>query len=86
MEIPKQNPTLISKAAYAAYMLKDYALAAAYYAKAEALYPWDMENRGYLVNNLYLAGKTAEARKQYQLLKKYYPQSQIVSMYKDLLD
>lgn len=86
LQTHKQNPTLISKAAYAAYMLKDYSLAAAYYSRMIEIYPWDMESRGYLVNNLYLAGKTSDAKKQYQTLKKYYPQSQIISLYKDLLD
>lgn len=86
LQIHKQNPTLISKAAYGAYILKDYALAAAYYSRMIEIYPWDMESRGYLVNNLYLAGKTSEAKKQYQTLNKYYPQSQIISLYAGILD
>jgi tetratricopeptide (TPR) repeat protein len=85
LAVHKQNPTLYTKAAYAAYMMKDYAKAAAYYKSAIAIYPWDMESRGYLVNNLYLAGNIKEAKDQYTLLKKYYPKSAIVEQYKDIL-
>lgn len=83
--IHKQNPTLYSKAAYAAYMQKDYAKAATYYNTMIAIYPWDMESRGYLVNNLYLAGNIQEATAQFVLLKKYYPKSPIIEQYKDIL-
>ncbi|HRY83856.1 MAG TPA: tetratricopeptide repeat protein [Candidatus Cloacimonadota bacterium] len=84
--VHKQNPTLMSKAAYAAYMSKNYALAASYYQRMLSIYPWDMESRGYLVNNLYLAGNVEEARLQYQSLLKYYPQSTIITQYKGVLD
>ncbi len=84
--VHKQNPTLYSKAAYAAYQKKDYALTASYYARELEYYPWDMEVRGYLVNNLYLSGQTVEAKKQYQLLKKYSPTSSIITLYKGILD
>ena len=81
----RQNPTLISKGAYAAYMKKDYARAVTYYQTMIAIYPWDFESRGYLVNNLFLAGQNEEGLRQLLLLKKYYPQSAIVEQYKDKL-
>lgn len=81
----RQNPTLLSKGAYAAYLKKDYAKAVEYYQTMIAIYPWDMESRGYLVNNLFLAGQIEEGRRQLILLKKYYPQSAIVKQYKDKL-
>lgn len=84
--VHEQNPTLIGKAAYAAYLSKNYGLAADYYQRAISIYPWDMESRGYLVNNLYLAGKIPEAKLQYQSLLKYYPQSTIITQYKGILD
>ena len=86
LTIHKQNPTLLSKAAYAAYLKKDYTLAASYYQRAIDLYPWDMETRGYLINNLYLAGQTNEAKRQYQALKKNSPMSPMISTYKGILD
>ncbi len=76
-----QNPTILSKAAYAAYMKQDYAGAAEYYKTQNKYYPWDMEVLGYLVNNLYLAKDVENARKHYQKLKKYYPDSPIVKEY-----
>jgi hypothetical protein len=45
-----------------------------------------MENRAYLVNNLYLSGNIEAAKAQYKSLKKYYPQSQIVIDYREILD
>jgi tetratricopeptide (TPR) repeat protein len=81
-----RNPTLLSKAAYAVFMKKDYHTAAEYYARIVSFYPWDMDNRGYWVNNLYLSGNINEAKTQYQILKKYSPQSQIVIDYKGILD
>lgn len=80
-----ENPVLLGKTAYAAYMLKDYAKAADFYARILNAYPWDMENRGYLVNNLYLSGDLAGAREQFLLLKKYYPSSSVITIYKDIL-
>ena len=77
---------LLGKAAYAAYMLKEHSRAADYYARIIQLYPWDMEIRGYLVNNLYLAKRVDEARAEYRLLKKYFPQSGIVAQYKGVLE
>lgn len=82
----RQNPQLLAKAAYAAYLLKEHSLAADYYIRLIRLYPWDMESRGYLVNNLYLAGRVDEARVEYRLLKKYYPLSGIVAQYKGVLE
>jgi len=81
-----RNSILLSKAAYAAYMKQDYQVAAEYFSRIVALYPWDLDNRGYLVNNLYLSGNIPEAKKQYQILKKYAPQSQMVIDYKSILD
>jgi len=72
---------IMGKAAYAAYMKQDYAAAAGYYAAIIKITPWDMEIRGYLVNNLYLAKDVDNARKHYQKLKKYYPDSTIVKEY-----
>jgi tetratricopeptide (TPR) repeat protein len=86
LEQNPQNTLALSKAAYAAYMKKSYSLAADYFARIISISPWDMENRGYLVNNLYLSGNISEAGKQYRILKKYFPQSQIVIDYKDILD
>lgn len=81
-----QNTLLLSKAAYAAYMQKAYSSAADYFGFIVAISPWDMENRGYWVNNLYLSGQLPEAKKQYRILKKYYPESLIVSELKEVLD
>ena len=75
------NPIILGKAAYAAYMKQDYAGAAGYYTQVMKLTPWDMEIRGYLVNNLYLAKDMENAKKHYQKLKKYYPDSAIVKEY-----
>lgn len=76
-----QDQALMAKAAYAAYLKKDYATAASYYRMIISLYPWDMESRGYLVNNLFLAGLDAEGIQQYALLKKYYPRSSILALW-----
>jgi tetratricopeptide (TPR) repeat protein len=76
-----QNTVILGKAAYAAYMKQDYAGAASYYLSIIRITPWDMEIRGYLVNNLYLSKDTENARKHYVLLKKYYPESLIVKEY-----
>jgi tetratricopeptide (TPR) repeat protein len=81
-----QNPTLLGKLAYAYYMKRDYQNAALYYGRIVALYPWDMENRGYLLNNLYLAGRREEAQAQYLKLKKYYPASTIISEYRSIFE
>lgn len=81
-----QNTLLLAKAAYAAYMKKSYLVAAEYFARIKRINPWDMENRGYLVNNLYLGGKLVEARQEYKNLKKYHPQSKIVDDYREVLD
>ncbi len=80
------NTIPLSKAAYAAYMKKDHALAAEYYADILAAYPWDLDSRAYYVNNLYLSGNINEAKLQYRTLKKYAPQSQVVIDYKGILD
>ena len=80
------NTIPLSKAAYAAYMKKDHALAAEYYADILAAYPWDLDSRAYYVNNLYLCGNINEAKLQYRTLKKYAPQSQVVIDYKGILD
>ena len=62
----------MGKAAYAAYMLKEYSQAADYY-NASSSSPLGYGDRGYLVNNLYLAKRVDEAKAEYRLLKKYYP-------------
>lgn len=80
------NTILLGKAAYAAFMQKNYSQAAEYYANILEIYPWDMENRGYLVNNLYLSGDLKTAKQQYTLLKKYAPNSEIVIAYQGTLD
>ncbi len=76
-----QNTVIMGKAAYAAYMKQDYRATADYYLTIVKITPWDMETRGYLVNNLYLAKDVENARKHYQKLKKYYPDSSIVKEY-----
>lgn len=81
LKIHRQNPTLMSKGAYAAYMKKDYAKAAAYYQTLISFYPWDMESRGYLVNNLFLSAQDAEGIRHLNLLKKYYPRSAMVELW-----
>ncbi len=81
-----ENTLLLGKGAYAAYMLKDYLTAAEYFARIGAIHPWDMENRGYLMNNLYLSEQEAAAREQYLFLKKYYPQSQLLPNYKRIFE
>ncbi|MDD2423348.1 MAG: tetratricopeptide repeat protein [Candidatus Cloacimonetes bacterium] len=81
-----QNTILLSKAAYAAFMNKAYGTAADYFGFIVASSPWDLENRGYWVNNLYLSGNLSEAKKQYRILKKYHPDSQIVLDLQKALD
>ena len=81
LKIHRQNPTLMSKGAYAAYMKKDYARAAAYYQTLISIYPWDMESRGYLVNNLFLSAQDTEGIRQLNLLKKYYPRSAMLELW-----
>jgi tetratricopeptide (TPR) repeat protein len=81
-----ENLILLQKGGYAAYVAKDYAKAADFFNRIADLYPWDMDNRGYLMNNLYLSGQISEAKKQYQFLKKYYPASQILITYKDVFE
>lgn len=76
-----QNTTVMSKAAYAHYMKQEYRNAADYYERIIKISPWDMEVRGYLVNNLYLSKDVTEAKKHYLVLKKYYPLSSIVRDY-----
>lgn len=80
-----ENQILMVKGAYAAYLAKDYRKAAEYYRKITDISPWDMESRGYLVNNLFLAGEESEALMQLRLLMKYYPHSSIIELYKDRL-
>lgn len=79
------NPVILGKAAYAAYMKQDHRGAADYYLAILKITAWDMEIRGYLVNNLYLAKDVDAARRHYQKLKKYYPDSTIVKEYAKLL-
>lgn len=81
-----QNTVLLSKAAYAAYMKEAYGTAADYFGLIIAISPWDLENRGYWVNNLYLSGNLSEAKKEYRILKKYAPESQIVLELQGVLD
>ncbi len=81
-----QNTLLLSKGAYAAFMNKAYGTAADYFGYIVAISPWDLENRGYWVNNLYLSGNLSEAKKQYRTLKKYHPESQIVIELQEVLD
>ncbi|MCK9165461.1 MAG: hypothetical protein M0P45_06500, partial [Candidatus Cloacimonas sp.] len=57
-----QNIVVLSKAAYATYMLQNYRATADYYQRIINISPWDMEARGYLVNNLYLAKDIENAR------------------------
>ncbi len=86
VKIHTQNPTLLGKLAYAYYMKQDYQNAAIYYGRIVSIYPWDMENRAYLLNNLYLAGKHEEARAEYLKLKKYYPASTMISAYRSVFE
>lgn len=86
LKIEPRNSTILGKLAYAAYMKKDYKLSSGYYGKIVELYPWDMENRAYYVNNLYLAGKITEAKAEYAKLKKYHPSSRTVSDYSEILN
>ena len=79
-----QNMLVLGKAAYATYMLQDYQATANYYQRIIDIFPWDMESRGYLVNNLYLAKDIENARKHYQLLKKYAPDSAMVKEYSNI--
>ncbi len=86
IKLHPQNITLLGKAAYAAYMLKDYRAAAEFFASIAALHPWDMENRAYLMNNLYLSEQETAAREQYLFLKKYYPQSSLLPNYQRVFE
>ena len=79
-----QNTLIMSKAAYAAYMQQNYRATADYYLEIIKLAPWDMESRGYLVNNLYLSKDTENARKHYNILKKYSPDSPMVKEYSSI--
>ncbi len=81
-----ENTLLLGKGGYAAYMLKDYRAAAEFFARIAEISPWDMENRGYLMNNLYLSEQEAAAREQYQFLKKYYPQSPLLPNYQRIFE
>ena len=76
-----QNIVVLSKAAYATYMLQNYRATADYYQRIINISPWDVEARGYLVNNLYLAKDIENARKHYQTLKKYAPDSAMAKEY-----
>lgn len=80
-----QSTVVLGKAAYAAYMKQDYRGAADYYIAILRVSSYDMEIRGYLVNNLYLAKDVENARKHYQKLKQYYPDSPIVKEYAKVL-
>ena len=79
-----QNMLVLGKAAYATYMLQDYQATANYYQRIIDIFPWDMESRGYLVNNLYLAKDIENARKHYQILKKYAPDSAMAKEYSNI--
>jgi tetratricopeptide (TPR) repeat protein len=81
-----QNTVIMGKAAYAAYMKQQYRDVADYYLAILKVTPWDMEARAYLVNNLYQAKDIEAAKKQYQLLKKYYPESAMVKEYAKVLN
>lgn len=86
LKVHQQSPSLLSKIAYAAYMKKDYNTSSRYYGRIVELYPWDMDNRAYYVNNLYLAGKLNEAKAEYAKLKKYSPDSQTVADFAGILN
>ena len=79
-----QNIVVLSKAAYATYMLQNYKATADYYQRIINISPWDMEARGYLVNNLYLAKDIENARKHYQILIKYAPDSAMAKEYSNI--
>jgi len=79
-----QNIVVLSKAAYATYMLQNYRATADYYQRIINISPWDMEARGYLVNNLYLAKDIENARKHYQILIKYAPDSAMAKEYSNI--
>ena len=79
-----QNIVVLSKAAYATYMLQNYRATADYYQRIINISPWDMEARGYLVNNLYLAKDIENARKHYQILIKYAPDSAMAQEYSNI--
>ena len=81
-----KNPMLLGQGAYAAYMIKDYRSAAEFYGRIVAVYPWDMQNRAYYMNNLFLSEQDAAAREQYFFLKKYYPQSSLLPTYKRIFE
>lgn len=81
-----QHTLIMAKAAYAAYMKQEYKLAADYYARIIKITPWDMEIRGYLVNNLYLSKDVKGAKIHYQKLKKYAPDSIIAKEYGKIFD
>jgi nitrogenase subunit NifH len=62
-------------------MLQNYRATADYYQRIVNIFPWDMESRGYLVNNLYLSKDIENARQHYQILKKYAPDSAMAKEY-----
>ncbi|MDD3606056.1 MAG: tetratricopeptide repeat protein [Candidatus Cloacimonas acidaminovorans] len=76
-----QNIAVLNKAAYSTYMLQNYRATADYYQRIVNIFPWDMESRGYLVNNLYLSKDIENARQHYQILKKYAPDSAMAKEY-----
>ena len=86
LKIYPQSTIVLVKAAYAAYMKQEYKMASDYYIRYIKVSPWDMDVRGYLVNNLYLAKETVEAKKHYQKLKKYAPESPIVKEYAKIFE
>ncbi len=80
------NVLVLHKMGYAHYMKKDYKTAASYYQRIININAYDFDARGYLLAAHYYANDRIEAKKQYLLLKKYYPASQFVTDFSSVME
>jgi tetratricopeptide (TPR) repeat protein len=80
------NTDVLLKAGYAAFMKRDYNQAIDYYERVLSVNPYNFEATGYLLPAYFYSGNTIEARKHYQFLKKYYPESQSVKDFAQVLE
>jgi tetratricopeptide (TPR) repeat protein len=70
--------TFLLKAGYAMYMKMEYKAAIDYYQRVLTINPYNYEARGYLINSNYYYNDRVEAKKQWLVMKKYYPDSAFV--------
>lgn len=77
---PKNFNALTYKA-YAFYVKRQYDLAANFYRKATAIYPYHITTLGYLLSSEIKSGNKQNATITYKKLKKIYPQSPAIAEY-----